>query len=91
MLGTLYSPQGMRALPVPKHGGKVATLRKYLNVASDDDFVLIVSGLLSALRGHGPYVILDVTGEAGSGEIHLAGNAAQSGRPEQHAAAGSAA
>jgi phage/plasmid primase-like uncharacterized protein len=58
--------KGMRALPEPTHGGSVNTLRKYLNVSRDSDFVLIESWALSALNGRGPYVILDVTGEQGT-------------------------
>ena len=53
-------------MPVPSRGGNLKTLRKYLNVSNDADFILVVSWLLSALNGRGPYVILDVTGEQGT-------------------------
>jgi len=35
--------RGMKALPVPKHGGSIAKLRSFLNLASDDDFVILNS------------------------------------------------
>ncbi len=58
---------GMRPLPVPEPGGRVETLRRFLNVG-DDDFVLVVAWLLAALRGRGPYSVLALSGEQGSGK-----------------------
>jgi Toprim domain len=66
-----YRRKGMRALPVPTRGGSLTTLRKYLNVKNDDDFVLVVTWLLAALRDCGPYPVLDVTGEQGSAKSTL--------------------
>ena len=40
---------GMQPLPVPLPGGSVETLRSFLNVQSDADFVLIVSWVPAAL------------------------------------------
>ncbi|MEJ1157372.1 hypothetical protein [Prosthecomicrobium sp. N25] len=57
---------GMKALPVPVQGGSIESLRQYLNVRSDADFVLVVSWTLAALRGRGPYPLLVVSGEQGS-------------------------
>jgi hypothetical protein len=34
---------GMQALPIPQRGGSIATLRRFLNVQSDNDFVLVVA------------------------------------------------
>src|SRR5262249_57932925 len=57
---------GMKALPAPVCGGSIDQLRPFLNVASENDFVLTVAVLLSALRDRGPYPIVAVTGEQGS-------------------------
>jgi hypothetical protein len=57
---------GMRPLPVPVRGGSLDDLRPFLNVASEGDFVLVVSWLVAALAGRSPYPALEVTGEQGS-------------------------
>jgi Toprim domain len=57
---------GMLPLPEPTRGGSVEKLRSFVNVASDDDFVLLVSWMLAALRDCGPYPILKVWGEPGT-------------------------
>jgi hypothetical protein len=57
---------GMLALPIPQHGGKVDSLRRFLNVKGDDDFVLAISWLLAALRDVGPYPVLAVWGVHGA-------------------------
>jgi hypothetical protein len=57
---------GMKALPAPVCGGSIDQLRPFLNVASENDFVLTVAVLLAALRDRGPYPIVAVTGEQGS-------------------------
>jgi hypothetical protein len=57
---------GMRALPTPVSGGSVATLRSFLNVQSDADFVLVVAWTLAVLRNRGPYPVLVLSGEQGS-------------------------
>jgi hypothetical protein len=57
---------GMLALPTPVSGGSVADLRRFLNVAGDDDFKLIVGWLLSCYRDRGPYPVLTLHGEQGS-------------------------
>src|SRR6266480_2701543 len=48
-------PAGMLPLPVPQRGGSIETLNSFLNLASRDDFVLIVAWLFAALRCGGPY------------------------------------
>jgi hypothetical protein len=58
--------KGMLPLPVPVKGGSVDTLRSFVNVKRNTDFVLLVSWLLAALRDCGPYPILKVWGEPGS-------------------------
>jgi len=57
---------GMRALPVPVRGGSVETLRSFLNVRSDADFVLVVAWALAVLRNRGPYPVIALSGEQGS-------------------------
>ena len=55
----------------PVIGGNISLLRKYVNVASNDDFILLVSWLLGAARPHKPYAILNIFGESGSGKSTL--------------------
>src|SRR5215813_3849798 len=57
---------GMQPLPVPVPGGSVETLRSFLNVQSDTDFVLAVAWALAALRNRGPYPVIVLSGEQGS-------------------------
>ena len=59
---------GMKPLPDPQQGGSIKKLRKFLNVTSDNDFVLVEAWLLAALRGRGPYPILALEGEQGTGK-----------------------
>ena len=54
---------GMQPLPVPAPGGSVVTLRSFLNVQSDADFVLVVAWALAVLRNHGPYPVIVLSGE----------------------------
>jgi hypothetical protein len=61
----------MLPLPVPQHGGSIETLNSFLNLASRDDFVLIVAWLLAALRSGGPYPLLAISGEQGSAKTVL--------------------
>jgi hypothetical protein len=57
---------GMQALPAPVNGGSVETLRSFLNVQSDADFVLVVAWALAVLRNRGPYPVIVLSGEQGS-------------------------
>jgi hypothetical protein len=57
---------GMLALPTPVRGGSVAELRPFLNVRSDEHFLLILGWLISALRPTGPYPLLITEGNHGS-------------------------
>ena len=66
--------KGMQSISTPLAGEDVKRLgglRDHLNV-DDDSFVLIVSWLLAILRGRGPYPILALTGEQGTGKSLLA-------------------
>lgn len=60
---------GMLPLPIPTTGGKLDDLRdNILNLSTDDDWLLIVGWLLQCLWPAGPFMILDIDGEAGSGK-----------------------
>ena len=63
--------KGMLPLPVPVKGGSIETLRSFINVKREPDFVLLVTWLLAALRDCGPYPILKVWGEPGSAKSTL--------------------
>jgi hypothetical protein len=58
---------GMRPLPMPEEGGNVDDLKQHLAVEGDA-FVLVVSFILTALRGRKPYPILALAGEQGTGK-----------------------
>jgi hypothetical protein len=64
-------PRGVLALPEPVGGGGVGILRRFLNLASNDDWALLASWMLAALRPRGPYPILDIGGEQGSAKSTL--------------------
>lgn len=57
---------GMQALPVPAAGGSIDALRRFLNVRSDSEFVVVISWALACLRDRGPYPVLVLTGEQGA-------------------------
>jgi hypothetical protein len=57
---------GMQPLPMPVRGGSVETLRSFLNVQSEADFVIVVAWALACLRNRGPYPIMVLSGEQGS-------------------------
>jgi len=68
---------GMLPLPVPVTGGSVELLRQFLNIHNrdddkdnvrnnDDDFVLVVSFLVTALSPNYPYPVLATTGVQGA-------------------------
>ena len=57
---------GMKALPMPISGGSIETLRTFLNVQSENDFVLVVAWVLACLRNRGPYPVIVLSGEQGS-------------------------
>jgi hypothetical protein len=57
---------GMKPLPIPERGGAISELRGFLNVASENDFLLVVAWLLACLRDRGPYPMIALSGEQGS-------------------------
>jgi hypothetical protein len=62
---------GILPLPVPERGGSIEILRPFPNLSSQNDFVLVVAWLLAALRPHGPYPLLAISGEQGSAKTVL--------------------
>lgn len=72
-IAPLIRPNGMRALPMPKRDpDALGKLRRLLNLtegtAGDNDFRLIVGWLVAALMPSGPYALLALDGEQGSGK-----------------------
>lgn len=58
--------KGMQPLPMPLKGGSIEELRPFINVETNDDFVLAIAWLLAALNPQGPYPILATSGAEGS-------------------------
>jgi putative DNA primase/helicase len=46
----------------------IEELRSFLNVRSDDDFMLVAAWVVAALRDRGPYPVLAINGEQGTGK-----------------------
>lgn len=68
---TFLRRESVQALPTPVPGGSLDLLRPYVNTESEEDFMLIVSWLLMALRPAGPYPVLVVQGQQGSAKSTL--------------------
>ena len=62
---------GMLPLPIPQRGGSIESLAALLNLATPDEFVLVVAWLLAALQQGSPYPLLVITGEQGSAKTML--------------------
>jgi hypothetical protein len=57
------------ALPTPESGGDLLDLLgRYVPTATHDDLLLVAAWFLAALRARGPYAILALSGEQGSGK-----------------------
>lgn len=59
--------RGMLPPPIPVHGGSVDLLRDFVHV-DDESWQLIVAWLVAALRPVGPYPVLALFAEQGSGK-----------------------
>ena len=77
---------GVRPLPVPERGGSIDMLRDLVNLPNDDDFVLMVTWLLTALRHSGQHPPLVPSGSEGAAKSNSHGDPAGSDRSEFHAA-----
>lgn len=64
-------PRGILPLPRPIPGGNLAELRNFVNVGSEDDFILVVAWLIGAFGSRGPYPVLVINGEQGSAKSTL--------------------
>jgi putative DNA primase/helicase len=64
-------PASARALPEPEAGDMIERLRGFINLANDDEFKLIVSWLVAALRPGSPFPIMIVNGTQGTGKSVL--------------------
>jgi hypothetical protein len=62
---------GMLPLPVPETGGLIERLRSLVNVADEQDFVLVVAWLLAAMHCDIPKPALAIRGGEGSGKSTL--------------------
>jgi hypothetical protein len=56
----------MQALPVPQAGASIELLREFINVTNDEDFILVVAWLASAVRASTEYPILTLCGQSGA-------------------------
>ncbi len=66
-------PPGIHSIPSPASGGQLGELlRPFVNVAALDHLHLISFWVLSALCPQGPYPVLVLTGEQGSGKSNTA-------------------
>jgi hypothetical protein len=59
--------KAMLPLPTPVPGGSVEQLRQFINV-SDEDYPLVLAWLVAAFCPQGPYPLLNLHGEQGSGK-----------------------
>lgn len=59
---------GMLPLPAPIEGGDLSELRDLLNVSDPDTWTVLAGWLLMTLHPQGPYPILAIHGERGSGK-----------------------
>jgi hypothetical protein len=58
--------RGMLALPKPISGGRISDLRRFVNVATDDDFILLVAWTVATFRPDLPCPVQVLHGEQGS-------------------------
>ena len=61
----------MLSLPLPVRGGSIETLRSLVNVADEQDFILVVAWLLAAIHQDIPKPVLAIRGGAGAAKSTL--------------------
>lgn len=64
-------PRGLLPLPQPVAGGSVRDLRPFVNVRTEEEWVLLLAWLVASLRPVGPYPVLIINGEQGSAKSTL--------------------
>jgi hypothetical protein len=65
-------PGGMTQLPMPQQGGKIQSLRQFVNLPDNEEWSLFQSFIVSALTGRGPFPIATFQGEQGSAKSSAA-------------------
>ena len=65
-------PSHARPLPVPERGGSLDPFRDLFDIVDDDLWTMIVGWLVAAAHPGGPYPVLAIHGEAGTGKTTLA-------------------
>jgi hypothetical protein len=63
--------RGMTPLPIPV-SGNICQLRQFINAGSDENWILMVAWLVGSLNPSGPYPILILQGEQGTGKSTVA-------------------
>jgi hypothetical protein len=63
-----WRPYGMLPLPTPQSGSNINSLREFLSFSSFEDFLLFITHVVHAMFPTGPYAVLVLSGEAGSGK-----------------------
>jgi len=66
-----WRPRSLRPLPVPSRGGALSLLRELWPNITDEAWTLIVAWLVATLLPGGPFPILVLVGEQGSGKSTL--------------------
>lgn len=59
-------------MPLPEAGGSLDLLKDFINLQSDEDFLLLCSWLISTYHPNGDYIHLFLTGEYGSAKTTTA-------------------
>jgi hypothetical protein len=63
---------GMLPLPAPVRGESLDKLRPFLNLRTDDDWVLFTSMLVASIFPDGPFPVMGIHGEAGNAKTTMA-------------------
>ena len=61
-------PNKILEMPIPKKQGDINKLREFLNIQGEQEWILLVSFILTVLRGRGPFPVLIYQGLSGSGK-----------------------
>ena len=59
-------PRSAEPLPIPTRNGSASGLRRLINIGDENNWILLLSWIIAALRPVGPYPILIIQGEQGS-------------------------
>lgn len=60
--------KAMRPMPAPAEGGTLQDIRELVNCGNDDDFLLLCGWIIGAFNPGGPFPVLCLHGEMGSGK-----------------------